>query len=156
MDLKTIEKDLKAYLDTKGYHLYHVAYDKVENEDVLHIEIDDHLDLNEIAKVSQVISDYLDTKDYIDDQYLLDVATVGIERVLYSFDDVLDHIGEFVYIRFDKAQDGLKEVQGYLKGVDDDMLHVVYRDKNIERSLDVDYKNVRFIRLAIDFKGVKK
>ena len=156
MDLKVIKEDLKGYLDTKGYHLYHVYFDKVENEDTLHIEIDDHLDLNGISEVSRLVSDYLDTKDYIEDKYLLDVSTVGLERVLYTYEDVLDHIGDYIYIRFDKPINDKKEIQGHLERVDDKVLHVIYRDKNVEKGLDIPYENIKLIRLAIDFKGVKK
>ncbi len=156
MDLKSIKDDLKAYLDGKGYHLYHVSYDKVENEDTLHVEIDDHLDLNGISEVSRLVSDYMDTKDYLKDRYLLDVSTVGLERVLYSYDDVLEHIGDYVYIRLIRSLDGKKEVQGYLDMVSDQILEVTYRDKNIEKRVDIPYENIQLIRLAIDFKGVKK
>ena len=155
MDLKALEKDLKVYLKSQGYDLYHIGYDKVENEWVLHVEIDAHLDLEAIAEVSRLLSDYLDTKDYLDDAYLLDVSTVGLERVLYTLADVEKAKGEYVFVRFKKAIDGLKEVYGYLD-LDGEDIRLVYYDKNIKKELHVKYDDIRFIRLAVDFKGVGK
>lgn len=156
MDLKVIENELKGYLDTLGYKLYHVSMDKVEGEKTLHVEIDAHLDLEAISELSRQVSDLLDKIDDTDEHYLLDVSTVGLERELYTLDDVKDALGSYIYVKLKKETDGIKEAYGYLDGLEDGVLEITYLVKNIKKHLRVTYDDIRYIRLAIDFKGVKK
>ncbi len=155
MDTELIQRELAVYLDSIGHKLYHVSYDTIEGQAVLHVEIDEHLDLEEISALSHQISDFFDTKDYGDEAYLLDVATVGLERTLYDFKAVREASGDYVHVRFKKAIDGLKEVEGHLE-VDGDDIKITYRDKTRTKSLTCTYQDIRNIRLAIDLKGVKK
>lgn len=155
MDTELIQRELAAYLASIGHKLYHVHYDTIEGQVVLHVEIDEHLDLEGISELSRLISDFFDTKDYGDEAYLLDVSTVGLERTLYDLDAVKEASGQYVYIRFKKPIADKKEVEGYLE-VDGDNIKISYKDKNKTKSLTCTYQDIKHIRLAIDLKGVKK
>ncbi len=155
MDTELIQRELAVYLDSIGHKLYQVSYDTIEGEAVLHVEIDESLDLEAISELSRKISDFIDTKDYGDTAYLLDVATVGLEKVLCDFAAVKEASGKYVHVCFKKATAGLKEVEGYLE-VDGEDMKITYRDKSRTKSLSCTYQDIKHIRLAIDLKGVKK
>lgn len=151
IDLEKLTKDLKAFLLAKNYHLYNLTYKKQKTDYILNIEIDDHLDLNGISEVSRIVSDFLDEGNYFEDSYMLDVSTVGLERPLHGHDDYVNHIGDYVHVKFKQEIDGLKSVEGYLKEVNEDALVIDYLVKNVHKKMQVNEANIKLIRLAIKF-----
>ena len=101
-NIDEIRKELDQFCKEKGYKLYSVSYGKEKDDYILHVEIDNHLDLNGISEVSRLISEFMDEKDYIDDAYLLDVYTVGLERVLEGYDEILNAKGQYVFVKMKK------------------------------------------------------
>ena len=79
-----IENLLKPKIENIGYELYDVEYVKEGKNFFLRIFIDSPkgIDLNDCEKVNNEITDLLDEKDYIKEQYFLEVSSPGIERVL--------------------------------------------------------------------------
>ena len=151
IDLIKLTEDLRAYLKEKGYTLYHLEYKKVKSDNILTVEIDNHLDLNQISEVSRLVSEYMDELDCIDDAYLLDVCTVGLERILRGHEAIKNAEGEYVFIKLRHEIDSLKEVTGTIKSVSDDELVLSYMKKNIKKEMTIKEVDIKLIRLAIKF-----
>ena len=151
IDLEKLTKDLKAFLLENNYHLYNLTYKKQKTDYILNIEIDDHLDLNGISEVSRIVGDFLDEGNYFEEAYMLDVSTVGLERPLKNHEDYVNHVGEYVHVKFKQEIDGHKSVEGYLKEVKEDELVIDYLVKNVNKQLVVNEGNIKLIRLAIKF-----
>lgn len=151
IDLEKLTADLRSFLKEHNYRLYQLSYKKQKTDYILTVEIDDHLDLNGIAKVSEIVSDFLDEGNYFEDPYLLDICTVGLERQLKSHQDIVDHVGEYVHVKFKQEINGKKTIEGTLKEVSDDSLVIAYADKNIHKQLTLKEADIKMIRLAIKF-----
>ncbi len=151
IELAELKKELEEQLALAGYRLYDVRLDKGK-EKILHVEIDEHLDLDRIAAVSEIVSAYLDEhEDYIDGEYLLDVATAGIERKLRSREDIIGAKNQYVFAKFKQPVGQLKEVYGTIEAVDDQNITLSYMDKNFKRKLTFRFDDIKFIRLAVKF-----
>lgn len=150
-NIDEIRKELDQFCKEKGYKLYSVSYGKEKDDYILHVEIDNHLDLNGISEVSRLISEFMDEKDYIDDAYLLDVYTVGLERVLEGYDEILNAKGQYVFVKMKKEINGIKKIEGTLTDVSEDRIEISYMQKNISKKLSVELSNIKLIRLAVKF-----
>ena len=93
----------------------------------------------------------MDEKDYIDDAYLLDVYTVGLERVLEGYDEILNAKGQYVFVKMKKETNGIKKIEGTLTDVSEDRIEISYMQKNISKKLSVELSNIKLIRLAVKF-----
>lgn len=105
------------------------------------------VDLEDCQAVSEKLSKILDEKDPISDNYLLEVSSPGLDRVLKKEKDFVRYQGRDVDIHFFKPQNGTKLLTAVLKGRDGDVLTVSHDET--EETLDM--KDISQIRLHIDF-----
>lgn len=115
----------------------------------LRVFIDKHggVDLEDCQAVSEKLSKILDEKDPISDNYLLEVSSPGLDRVLKKEKDFVRYQGRDVDIHFFKPHNGTKLLTAVLKGRDGDVLTVSHDET--EETLDM--KDISQIRLHIDF-----
>ena len=116
-----IEDLVKTKIENIGYELYDVEYVKEGKNFFLRIFIDSPkgIDLNDCEKVNNEITDILDEKDYIKEQYFLEVSSPGIERVLRKDKHLQDNIGKLISVKlFSKDDNGKKEYQSILESFD--------------------------------------
>ena len=144
MDLKKLKEDLKKDLNDIGYSLYDLSYEKKDS--ILHVTIDKPMDLNEIEDLSKKVSIIMDKYDEDMDEYLLDVSSVGIERPIRSKDELSDAIGSYIYV---KTKDF--KLYGDLVDFKDNILTLNTKDKNITKSLKINYDELKFVRYAVKF-----
>lgn len=105
------------------------------------------VDLEDCQAVSEKLSKILDEKDPISDNYLLEVSSPGLDRVLKKEKDFVRYQGRDVDIHFFKPYNGTKLLTAVLKGRDGDVLTVSHDET--EETLDM--KDISQIRLHIDF-----
>lgn len=105
------------------------------------------VDLEDCQAVSEKLSKILDEKDPISDNYLLEVSSPGLDRVLKKEKDFVRYQGRDVDIHFFKPHNGTKLLTAVLKGRDGDVLTVNHDET--EETLDM--KDISQIRLHIDF-----
>ena len=105
------------------------------------------VDLEDCQAVSEKLSKILDEKDPINDNYLLEVSSPGLDRVLKKEKDFVRYQGRDVDIHFFKPHNGTKLLTAVLKGRDGDVLTVSHDET--EETLDM--KDISQIRLHIDF-----
>lgn len=103
--------------------------------------------INDCESVSRALSDILDKEDFIEDSYILEVSSPGLDRPLKKEKDFIRSIGRNVEVRLFQAVDGCKEYTGVLRSYDKDTvtLSMGEQEKCFER------KNLALIRLAFDF-----
>ncbi|WP_150824251.1 ribosome maturation factor RimP [Megasphaera sp. DJF_B143] len=105
------------------------------------------VDLEDCQAVSEKLSKILDEKDPISDNYLLEVSSPGLDRVLKKEKDFIRYQGRDVDIHFFKPHNGTKLLTAVLKGREGDVLTVSHDET--EETLDM--KDISQIRLHIDF-----
>ena len=112
-----VEALLKPIIEENGYELYDVIYEKEAKDYYLRIFIDkkDGISIEDCEAVSNSISDILDEKDLIKDQYFLEVSSAGVERVLRSDEHLKDNIGKEIEVKLFTNVDKNKVHIGVLK-----------------------------------------
>ena len=121
-----------------GYKLYDVMYVKEGKEYYLRLFIDHEngIDLDDCEKVSNRISDMLDEVDPISTQYNLEVSSCGLERHLREIEHYEAAVGKNVELKFFKAIDGLKQIEGSLKEIKNNAIILETDEKEFEVNLD--------------------
>lgn len=132
-----IEENVYNLLEPKvnelGYELYDVEYAKEGKDFFLRIFIDSEngINLDDCEKVSNEISDMLDEKDIIKEQYFLEVSSPGIERILREEKHFKQNVGNEVEIKLFKPIKSKKSINGILKDFDKEKIYL--DDIEIER-----------------------
>ena len=145
MELENIKLHLEKYLEEKKLKLFEISYHK--KDETLSILLDEKMDMDELEKVSNDISNYLDKyEDEFEENYILDVSTVGIERPIRNEDELTKAIGEYIYV---KTKDS--EFNGTLKDYKDGIIHLQIMDKTRTKNIEVEYQKVKKVRYAVKF-----
>ena len=145
MDLKKIENALKEFIAGKKLKLFEVTYHK--SDATLSVLLDEQLEMDRLEEISCQISEFLDRyEDEFDEQYFLDVSTVGAERPIRNEEEVKEAVGSYIYVKNKE-----NEYYGTLLGYDEGIMRLSVRDKNREKEVSVPYKNTKKVRYAVKF-----
>lgn len=126
-----------------------VEYVKEPKGNVLRIFIDreDGVDLDSCEVASNLISDWLDETDPIDESYFLEVSSPGAEREIKTYEQLENSIGKKVLVKTYKKIDGQKEFIGYLKNFDENTLTI----ENGKYEKVFDTNDIAIIKTQIEF-----
>lgn len=146
----TIEELVSPIVDDKGFEIVDIEYVKEAGEYYLRIFLDKEggISLNDCESVSRELSEILDIKDPIKDNYFLEVSSPGLDRPLKKDKDFLRYKGRDIEIKLYKPLNGSKQFEGQLVGLDEDKNIVVVIDNN---EVEFNKKDVALVRLAIKF-----
>jgi ribosome maturation factor RimP len=143
------EELLIPIAEENGVRIYDVEYVKEAGDWYLraYIDRDGGVDINKCVDVSHALSDALDTSDFIEEAYTLEVSSPGLGRQLKKDRHFENNLGQDVDVKLYKAEDGTKEFTGKLKGYDAETITVetAAGDKTFVR------KEVSSVKLTLDF-----
>ena len=92
------------------------------------------------------MSDILDDKDPISEDYNLEVSSPGIFRNLFTKAHMEKALGEKVMVKTKKPVSGAKKFVGILKDVSDQGV-IILKDQN---ELEITFENLRSINIEVD------
>lgn len=104
--------------------------------------------VDDCEAVSRRLSDLMDTEDFIEEAYILEVSSPGLGRPLKKEKDFKRSLGDEVEVRTYRAIDRQKEFTGILKAYDGDTVTLQMED---DSDMVFDRKDIALIRLAFDF-----
>lgn len=144
-----ISKEVEQIIEGTGIELVDVEYVRERNW-YLRVFIDKEggVDLEDCQSVSEKLSKVLDEKDPIQDNYMLEVSSPGLDRVLKKDKDFVRYAGRDVDIHFFKPYEGKKDMVATLEGKDENGMITVVIDG---QKVVLDMKTISQIRLHIDF-----
>ena len=121
---EAVEKLLESRLEADGLELVDVEYVRERNW-ILRIYIDKEggVDLNDCQTVSETAGALLDEADLIPDNYMLEVSSPGLDRVLKKDKDFIRYTGEEVDVKLFAPLEGHKGVKAFtalLDGLSED------------------------------------
>ncbi len=128
MKKKSKESVLETLLSPKiqeiGYELYDLSFEKKGKNWILVLFIDSEkgISLNDCEKVSRFISTVLDEADPIEQSYLLEVSSPGIDRPLKKDSHYLANINQKINVNLFAPIDGDKVFEGILLSFNGDYL----------------------------------
>ena len=145
-----VEELIKDKVNTLGYEIYDVIFEKEAKDYYLRIFIDSEkgISLEDCEKVNNEITDLLDEADYIKDPYFLEISSPGVERILRKPIHYEKQIGNKINIKlYNKAENGQKDLIGFLKKITDDYLMLEVEDNLIK----IDKKNISTAKTVYDW-----
>ena len=152
MDINYLKPLLEKKVNELGFELYSLTSKKENKNLFLYVVIDrvEPIDLNCISKVSETLSSYLDEIDQGNEQYTLDVSSLGAEKPL-RVDQLSNYVSSFVNVRLINPVDGENILEGTIEEVNEDSMVLSYRIKTRVKKVNILLCNILKIRLAIKF-----
>ena len=147
---ETILDIINPILVENDSFLWELSYNHFGKSNVLTIHVDgnDHRNINmeQITKISQGISEQLDLIDPIEEPYMLDISTPGAERSLQTDEHYQWAINQPVEIKLFKPINKQKIFRGELIKYDNDSLEILSEDKT---NVNFEKSNIANINIAL-------
>lgn len=142
---EAVEKIAEEILANTDYELVDVEYVK-EHDWFLRVYIDKEggIGLDDCQEVSGLLDEKLEELNIINDRYILEVSSPGLDRALKKEKDFKREMGKLVDITLYKAIDGEKMITGKLTGYTKDII-------TIDETREIALKDIALVRLHIDF-----
>lgn len=129
-----IEELVEPIIENLGYSVYDVIYQKEGKDNFLRIFIDSPkgIGLNDCELVNNSITDILDERDYIKEQYFLEISSPGVERNLRRKEQFIENIGKQVEVHLYKSMNKQKIITGILNEYNEN--YIILNDIKIENT----------------------
>lgn len=154
--MNTLEGKVYELLSKKlvnlGYELVNVRYLKESGENYLKIIVDkdEDVSLDDIVKLSDLISPLLDASDVINDKYILDISSLGAEKEIKP-EKLSKYVNKYLEIHLTHPYKGLNNITGTLLKVDSDNVVMLVIDKARKKEILLERKYIDKAHLAIKF-----
>ena len=116
----------------------------------------DMLNIDQATALNEAISLGLDELDIIEDEYMLEVSSPGIERELKTEEDIMNNINNYVHIDFlthfsITQKTKVLDIEGYLRNYSNNVFEIEYNNRGQIKKLLINKDQVKLIRQAIKF-----
>lgn len=142
---EAVEKLAEEILADTDYELVDVEYVK-ERDWFLRIYIDKEggVGLDDCQEVSGLLDERIEKLGILNDRFILEVSSPGLDRALKKEKDFKREMGKKVDITLYKPLDGEKNITGVLTGYAGDAI-------TIDETRELLLKDIALVRLHIDF-----
>ena len=146
-----VEALAKPVTEEYGVRIWDVRFEKEGSLWYLRIFIDKDVgvDINDCENVSRKMSDILDEKDPIEQSYILEVFSPGVERDLVKKEHFDAFIGSMINMRFIRPVEGVRDFSGELVSADENGNVTILIDEDVEMTFHM--SETAFVRLQDDF-----
>lgn len=136
----------------EGCEIFDVEYKKEGSDYVLRVlvekaDIDERMSINDCENISRALSDELDAVDPIENEYMLEVSSPGIDRPLRNEKDFEKYKGSEIDIGLYKAINKSKILTGILLGYDNEEISVEINNKEEK----IKKSDTSYVKLSIKF-----
>ena len=103
----------------------------------------DSLNIDQATALNEAISLELDKLDLIEDEYMLEVSSPGIERELKTEEDIMNNINNYVHIDFlthfsITQKTKVLDIEGYLRNYSNNVFEIEYNNRGQIKKLQID------------------
>ncbi len=149
---QAVEKIAEGILADTEYELVDVEYVK-ERDWFLRIYIDKEggVGLDDCQEVSRLLDEQIDKLNILNERYILEVSSPGLDRALKKEKDFKRELGKKVDITLYKAVDGEKTIVGILTGYTGDSIIIGIDENDESKKREILLKDIAVVRLHIDF-----
>lgn len=144
---------IEPILTREGYVLYELSYAKEGADMVLHVYVDQDdqvIDLDDIVRLSELISPALDEANLIGENYMLDVASAGAEKRI-DVTHLDKYLHRYVNLHLVQPFEGENILEGEIIELTEVTVTLAYRVKTREKKVTLARENIDKARLAIKF-----
>jgi ribosome maturation factor RimP len=121
---ETIRKIVEPVVAALGFQLWGIEYMGQGRHTLLRIFLDKDggINIEDCAEASRHISSILDVEDPISSEYTLEVSSPGLDRVLFTLEQMKQYVGSTIKLRLTENFEGRRNYNGTLKDVANDEL----------------------------------
>lgn len=121
-----VKNVIEPIITNLGYRIYDVIYEKEGKDFYLRIFIDNDagININDCETVNNAITDVLDEKDIIKNQYMLEVSSPGLERRIRSDEHLRQNLNKEIRVHTFKSSKSENTINGILVGYNDDSITI--------------------------------
>lgn len=147
--LVKVEEKLSPIINDNGYELVDIKFVKEGPNKYLRVyaDKDGGITIDDCEIISRALEAELEKDDFIEETYILEVSSPGIDRILKKDFEYIKYRGRLVDIKLYKPIDKVKQFQGKLIGLADDKIVIEESGKEIS----FERKDVAVCRLAVEF-----
>lgn len=154
--VELIRPVVEPLIEARGDEYVDMEYVKEKGQNYLRIYVDREpsgIDIAEIADLSEVISEKLDTldPDPLPDPYVLEVSSPGAERPIKTDKDWQKAQDNYIHVGLYQKLEGVKNFEGYLRSYDQDNLTLEIKIKTRKKIITIPRNLVAQVRFAIEF-----
>jgi ribosome maturation factor RimP len=152
MELRNIENLISPLLLEEKVHLVELKWLTDQKTRILQIAImhpDGSMDLETCSRVSEKISEILDTTDLLNTDYYLEVCSPGAERILKTREDIQISVGGYVHLTLIHPIEKSLEHEGTLLDYDGQTGHLEIIHKTRKKIIEFTTDNILKLRLAV-------
>ncbi len=114
----------------------------------VYIDKEGGVNIDDCELVSRALEAKLDEADPIEQAYILEVSSPGIDRPLKKEADFVKYQGEIIDVKLYKTQNGSKQYQGKLLGLENGVISIEEENGNV---VTFEHKDTASVRLAVIF-----
>ena len=106
----------------------------------VYIDKSEGVNIDDCVLVSQQLTGLLDVKDPIKGKYNLEVSSPGLDRPLFTDEQLKKHVGYIARIVLNEKYKGKRKITGLIKVVNDSSIIIKCNENDEEIPLDLIYK----------------
>lgn len=139
----------KPIIDRNNFELVEIEYKKEGSDWYLRVYIDKEggITIEDCESVSRELSDMLDEADPVEQSYIFEVSSPGIDRPLKTDRDFEKNNGKPVEVKLFSPLNGRKSYEGILKGHNKEEVEIEADGKAIQ----IEKSSIALIRPIIEF-----
>ncbi len=133
------------------YELVDVAFVKEGRHRYLRVFIDKvgGVSLDDCTEVSKVLNEILDKYDPVEENYILEVSSPGIERPLKNPEHFVRFKGKLAQLKLFFPIDGTKLIEGHIVDYRDG--DVIIKNCDSDKFIEIPYDKIATAKLLFDF-----
>lgn len=145
-----IEQLVMPIINENSFELVDIEFLKEGSNWYLRIYVDKQggFTIDDCELVSKQLGEILEKGDPIEQPYILEVSSPGLDRPLKKESDFIRYKGEIVDVKLYKAINKTKEFQGILKGLENNIVTI---EDETGKELSFSRQEIAIIRLAVLF-----
>lgn len=143
---------INPLIESNGYRLVEVSYKLENGNNVLHIVVDrdEVISISDIVALNDIISPALDSIEFLDEKYYLDVSSLGIEKPI-DVSKIDNYVGQYVNLHLSTPYEGENYVEGEIVETDEDKVVLKIQIKSKFKNISFKKRLIDKGRLAIKF-----
>lgn len=124
---ETIRKIVEPVIAALGLQLWGIEYLGQGRHTLLRVYLDKEggINIEDCAEASRHISSILDVEDPITSEYTLEVSSPGLDRLLFTLDQMRQYIGATIKLRLAENFEGRRNYSGVLSEILNDEIVLV-------------------------------
>ena len=117
------------------------------------VEGENGVDAAVCGDITNALSPILDSADLIDPAYILEVSSPGLDRILFTKEQMEKSVGQEVSVSLKMATSGRRKLEGTLQAVGADGALTI-ADKSEPEPVVVAFENVSVARIVPDYSSL--